>query len=481
MRVPTRFVQAVPALAVAVMTAACRVVPEDSPSGVQLGESPGRSSNTSSAGIQPSTHRAKPEPVGPLTLERALALAWERNPDLRAAEERIGAARARLDEAASAFYPQLGVRVSYVRTDNPAQAFGMIVAQRGFGPGIDVNDPGAIRNYRSELYGAVNLFRGGQDLHAREAARHGLEAAELERRALRNALAEAVTAAYYALRAAQEHVGVTEVSVQAVESELAEAQERFAAGALLKSDVLSLEVRRATAQEARVRARNAVEHARTGLRILLALSPDDPVEVDPGGPEPGPPVPEDFGEALAQALRDRPELRAMAKMLEVRRSELAAEKASFLPRVDVFGAYGQDSETFEFDRDQDNWTIGVAVELDLFSGFRKSARVRGSERRWAEARALQEKVRLQVEQEVKSALLALQEARERAVVTGTAVAAAEEALRLVREQYRAGAATVTRYLEAEAALADARSRSIAARFDVRRGEAGVRKAIGFWK
>jgi outer membrane protein TolC len=66
-------------------------------------------------------------------------------------------------------------------------------------------------------------------------------------------------------------------------------------------------------------------------------------------------------------------------------------------------------------------------------------------------------------------------------VTEKAVAAAEEALRLVREQYQAGTATVTRYLEAEAALADARSRAISSRTDVRRSGAELRKAIGGWK
>jgi outer membrane protein TolC len=40
---------------------------------------------------------------------------------------------------------------------------------------------------------------------------------------------------------------------------------------------------------------------------------------------------------------------------------------------------------------------------------------------------------------------------------------------------------VTRYLEAEAALADARSRSISAWTDARRAEAAIRKAIGGWK
>ena len=54
------------------------------------------------------------------------------------------------------------------------------------------------------------------------------------------------------------------------------------------------------------------------------------------------------------------------------------------------------------------------------------------------------------------------------------------ALRLVEAQYQAGAVTITRYLETEVARTDARSHAIAARYDARRAEAGLRKAVGLW-
>lgn len=429
----------------------------------------------------PAEEAPPPAPSGPLTLERALTLAFGRNPDLRAAAERIEAARARAGEAASAFYPHVAVRSSYVRTDNPAQAFGMIVSQRRFSPALDVNDPGTTENYRSEVVGYLNLFRGGQDAANVGAADHGARASALERSAIRNALGEAVVSTWYAVLGAREQVEVARASAQAVESELAEARKRFEAGALLKSDVLSLEVRLAAAREGHVRARNAVETALEGLRVLVAAAPGESFEIDPRPPaeETGPGA--TLQENLGRALRERPEVHAAAAAAEARRREVDAERGAWLPRVDAFGSWGQDHDAFEWDHDQDHWTLGVVVEMDLFSGFRTAHRARAAERRLGEARALQDKVRLEIEGEVKTAQLALEDARERVGVTEKSVAAAEEALRLVGEQYKAGTATVTRYLEAEAALADARSRAIAARYDVRRAEARMKKAVGFWK
>jgi outer membrane protein len=416
----------------------------------------------------------------PLTLDEAVAQAFEGNPDLRAAAERIGEAQARVGEATSAFFPQISSRLTYARTDNPAQAFAMILAQRRFSFSDDFNNPGPTQDVRPEIVGALPLFRGGQDYERRTAATLGVEAAQWERAAIRNALADAVVAAYYSLLAGPEQVEVTRVSIDAVDSALTQARVRFESGAALKSDVLSLEVRLAAAREARVRAQNAVELARAGLRILLGLPAEAPLEVAPVAAHAGPDVPESFDAALQQALARRPEIQAAQRMVAMREHEVKMEKAAYLPRVDLVGSYGQDNTNLELSRHQDNWSVGVSAELDLFSGFRTTERVRAAERRLAEALEAQRKARLEIERDVKTAVLGLQEARERAQVTVAAVASGEEALRLVQEQYRAGAVTITRYLEAEVARTDARSRAIAARYDVRRAEAAVRKALGYW-
>jgi outer membrane protein len=423
---------------------------------------------------------AEVEGERPLTLDEAVAQAFRSNPDLRAAAERIGEAQARVGEATSAFFPQISSRLTYARTDNPAEAFAMILAQRRFSFNQNFNEPGPTQDVRPEVVGALPLFRGGQDYERHTAAVLGVEAAQWQRAAIRNALADAVVAAYYSLLAGPEQVEVTRVSIDAVDSALKQARARFESGTALKSDVLSLEVRLASAREADVRARNAVELARAGLRILLGLPADAPLEVMPVATQAEPTVPGSFDEALPQALARRPEIQAAQRLVAMREHEVKVEKAAYLPRLDVVGSYGQDNDNLELSQHQDHWSVGVTAQLDLFSGFRTTERVRAAERRLAEAREAQRKARLEVERDVKTSLLGLQEARERVQVTAAAVTSGDEALRLVQEQYRVGAVTITRYLEAEVARTDARSRAIAARYDARRAAAAVRKALGYW-
>lgn len=415
-----------------------------------------------------------------LTLDEVIAIALERNPDLEAAAARVVEAQARVGEAEAAFYPQIGTRLSYARTDNPSLAFGMILAQRQFSSNLNFNDPGPTQNVRPEILGAVPLFRGGQDYQRREAARHGASAAELERSAVRNALVDSAIASYYALVAAPEQVDATRASVLAVDAALGNARARVEAGTALKSDVLSLDVRLAAAREAQLRAQNAVELARSGLRTLLALAADAPVEITQVPVASPNEVPDTFEQALQLGAAQRPELKAAGEVVAMREHELQSERAAYLPRIDLLGTYGQDSENLKLSSSRDNWFFGAAAEFDVFSGFRTAERVRAAEQRLAQARAAERSTRLRFEQELRTAYLAVGEARERQTVSGTGVEAAEEALRLVQEQYQAGTVIVTRYLDAEVARADARSRAIAARYDTRRATAALRRAMGAW-
>lgn len=427
--------------------------------------------------------RSKLRPQSGLTLQQAIDLAFEKNPSLQAAAERYGAAQAKVEEAVAAFYPRVTARVAYNYTDNPAEAFSYIVSQRRFNESdfLDINHPGWVENFRPEVIGTWSLFRGGQDYYRKKAAELGVEQAELERSALHNHLAAAVTSAYYALAISPRQVDVAERSIASVESELGQARTRYEEGTGLKSDVLSLEVRLAEARESEVKASNAIELARSGLTTLLGGNDGNPVVASDTGASPPESVSPDVTRVLQQARAQRPEVQAAERLVELRRHELESERGARLPRVNAYAAYGQNSPTPSFSTSRQNTSLGINAELDLFAGGAVTARISVAERRVAEAEAERERNRLDIENEVRQAHISLKETLERLKVTQTALKSAEEALRLVHEQYQGGTSTVTRYLEAETARADAQTRALAARYQAYVAEANLKKATGFWR
>jgi outer membrane protein TolC len=184
---------------------------------------------------------------------------------------------------------------------------------------------------------------------------------------------------------------------------------------------------------------------------------------------------------ITQALVQRPEMQVAARQVEMREKEVRAEQGGHLPRVNAYAAYGINNRSPAFNFNNDNLTMGVNAEIDLFAGGATVARVAGAERKLAEAQAIRERTRLEIEDDVRKAQANLTEAQQRKEVTEAATASAHEALRLVREQYRAGAATVSRYLEAEADQAQSEIRGVSARYDAQVARAFLQQAIGSWK
>lgn len=417
------------------------------------------------------------------TLDQAIDTALSNNPELSIMQARIEQANAQLGEALASFYPQIKASLSYQHSDNPAQAFSMIIAQRrlDLGGGTDFNHPGGVDNFRPEVTASYSLFRGGQDFYNSQAAELGVEASELEKSATRNRLVNNVTAAFYGELAAIEAHNVSQRSIEAVQSELDQSRLRFDAGTELKSDVLSLEVQLAEAKDAEIRAANAIELAQSMLKTLLGLSSNESFAITENPENTLPDSPASFDDLLNQALTNHPELKAAEKKVAIAEQQLSAAKGAHLPRANAFVSYGSDSKDLAFSSNRDNVTAGVMVEVDVFSGFATQEKIKKAEHEVTAAQEAARQARLSIENQLKSAQLKLQEALNRAKVTEVSVQSAEEALRLVNEQRNAGVVTVTRYIEAEVARDRAHTRQISARFDALRSEAELKQAVGFWQ
>ena len=416
------------------------------------------------------------------SLEQAIDAALANNPELNIMQARIEQANAQLGESLSSFYPQIKTSLSYQHSNNPAQAFAMIIAQRRLDmQSGNFNNPGFVDDYRPQISASYSLFRGGQDYYNSQAAELNSEAAELEKSAARNRLVNHVTAAYYGELAAMDANTISQRTIESVQSQLHQTQLGYDAGTVLKSDLLSLQVQLAEAEDAHIHAANAIELAQNMLKTLLGLDANDSFAINPAANKSLPQSPASFEQLLNQALAQHPELKAAEKRVAIAEQQLAAAKAAHLPKADAFVSYGSDSKDLTYNSNRDNLTAGVMVEMEVFSGFATQEKINKAEHQLTAAKESARQNRLQIENDLKAAQLKLQEALHRAEVSNSAGQAAEEALRLVNQQRQAGVVTVSRYLETQVALEKALSRQVSARFDALRAEAALKQAIGTWQ
>lgn len=415
----------------------------------------------------------------PLSIKNAIEIALQRNPDMDMAIARIQQSDALIDEATAAFWPVLSFYLEYLQGDAPSAYLFKTIDQRELPERVDFNDPGWFENYETGIHGRLNVFNGGRDLLRKRMAETGLQIRELDLQSIQNALITSVIHAFYNTLAARDFIKIAQTSVTTVETQLRITTARYQAGGALKSDVLSLEVRLAQAKENLIRAENNYSLSKASLANLLGEDPD--TAIDLGGMESlSLALPEDYPSGLIQALANRPELRKVRLQVVQSRMDLDTARSEYLPRLDLQAKYYLDDADFSFEKERENWTAGIILNWDLFTGFDTRAKADRAERVLEEMMALDRKTALSIQLDLKTAYLKLEEAQARLAVTEASAAQAEESLRLVKKQYEGGSATITRYLDTELALNRARIRSTAAFYDREKTRAAVGRALGYW-
>ena len=341
----------------------------------------------------------------------------------------------------------------------------------------DLNNPGNWDNFESGLNARWNLFSGGRDRLNREMTAIGRDISQLDHQAVTNTLVAGVIQSYYDYLTADAFLAIARQSVATVDDQLRVMQVRYDEGGALKSDLLSLRVRRAEAQEEEVRSRSRRELARAALATIMGVDTRTPLAPEKNAAAAFA-VPDHFDAGLAYALVHRPEVRSLHE--KVRQSRMAVDKArtGYIPSIDAFGKLYYDDANMDYDFDEENWTAGLLFNWELFQGFRTRAQENEAQAVFEAMLQQDRKTTMAVELEVQTAYLALEDAQARLEAALARVANADESLLLVRRQYEGGSATITRYLEAELARSQAHMSQAAALYDHEKALADVARAVG---
>jgi outer membrane protein TolC len=242
------------------------------------------------------------------------------------------------------------------------------------------------------------------------------------------------------------------------------------------ADVLSIRVHVAAVREQEIRRGYDVQVAMAALNEALGLdlntkhslaTPLTPAKL--------------AADSAAQydnaAAQNRPELKQSELVARMAEQQSTAAKAALLPQFGVRGAFEANRQEFVRTGGA-NWLVAVSMRWNLFDGFANRARLTGAKASHQSARAQQREASQRVRLEVFRAWADSRAAEERIAVAAAAVAQAEESLRIIKNRYDSGLATVTDLLRNETALLEARTRRLAAIHDQRVAAAQLELAAG---
>src|SRR5579863_7393183 len=366
-----------------------------------------------------------------LTLQQAVTIALEKNPERKAALADTKAASADVRESRSFLLPHVTFSETATRGNDPVYVFGSKLRQQRFATadfGLNVlNTPTPFGNFATRFGGTWNLFDSfgswqavNRAERAEDAEGHQLERTDQE-------VIFRVVDSYYGVLLARKQLGVAEQSLKTAQAILDRSKDRFESGVVVESDYLSAQVRLATRKQELIRAQNNMALARAQLSTSMGISAEtefDPVEVLV---EKNLPV-TSIDDLEQKAVEKRPDLNRVRSEEEAQQQSVSIAKSSFGPRVDAFGGWEADNPTLLAGGGGSSWLAGIEVQFDLFDGGAKRAKLSHERALEEKASAVKEMATDAIRLEVRRAYFDLDAARQQVDVARATIAGAQESL-----------------------------------------------------
>jgi len=414
-----------------------------------------------------------------ISLEDALARAEETSEEVAVARAGVQRGQGEQLRARSQYFPQLSATVVYSRAlasefegvfgggsqDTAASAPG----DSTDGDGIDFGELpfGRENTWQVGLQLSQNLFAGGRiraqnriAASARSAAAVGLESARAQARL-------EVATAYYDAALSERLLGIAEATLQQAEETLRQVRLGREVGQQPEFELLRAQVQRDNQVPVVIRQRSQRDLAVLRLKQLLEIRPEvelalttplEAAELPPplaGVETPTPP-----------SAVERAPVRQAEQSVRVQEASLAVTRSQRFPAINLSSAYTRVNYPIrlapELGDFRTNWTLGLSLQLPLFTGGRISGDERVAEAELASSRArLRQTVEL-TELDTRGAQQQLAAAAAAWQASAGTVEQAERAYAIAELRYAEGVSTQLELSDARILLQQAQATRAAA-------------------
>lgn len=387
------------------------------------------------------------------TLNDALRLAYETNPTLilnraalRATDETVALAR-------SGRRPQITASGTARATNSPAFQ----------GDSTD--------SYTASLNASLTLFDGGRTRDAIEAAETAVLAARASLKNIEQSVMFSAAQAFLTVRRDQQIVALARNNVDVLQKQVQASEDRFAVGAVTRTEVSQTRARLAGAQAVLAANRGALAISVESYRAIVGTAP-----VNLAYPPRLPDLPGSQAAAEEIALRTNPLMVASHLSEKVAMLDLRRARNARLPSLGASASINyNDGGVFS---PSDSSSIGLNLSQPIYMGGALSAAIRQAgavlERRMAETA----NTRVQVQQQVAAAWFQLQIAKASIAATRLQIEAAQYAYEGITEEASLGARTILDTLDAKQEVLTAQNSLITAMHDQRIASYSLLSAMG---
>jgi outer membrane protein TolC len=308
-----------------------------------------------------------------------------------------------------------------------------------------------------------------------QASKVGVSAARSDVDSTEEQVAAQVARAYLAAVRADADVETAQSDVTLAEAVLKQAENQKAAGTGTGIEITRAKVQLANDQQRLLVAGNQRTSARLQLMRVMGLRLDTELELTDKLAY----VPVDavtIEQAKAQALKERPDLKAQQEREANARMAASATKMERLPTVEAFGDYGSIGPGF--DNALPTRTYGISLRVPVFDGGRRDARRAESASQYRSEKVRTSDLKEQIELDVRLALDGLESAEQQVKVAKEGLELSENELAQARRRYDAGVAIGVEVTDAQSRLERARDNQTAALYNYNVARIDLAQSMG---
>ncbi|HKE93919.1 MAG TPA: efflux transporter outer membrane subunit [Povalibacter sp.] len=416
--------------------AGCNLAPRyEAPAPPIYSEYPGQH-----AGVgQPATAVKWQEFFGDPLLKTYIATALANNRDLAAASAFVAQAEAQFRIQRAAQLPQVDLAASGGKAKTPVRA-----------ANGDVSSVTA-ESYVAQLsVSAFELDFWGRVRNLSESARRQYLATVEGERAFRLSMIANVASLYYAIRAGEAGIALSERTLASRVEALEIAKLRLDAGVTSAVDFEQSAVLVTQARTQLAELQRTTEQLRN--QLLVVIGGPTTTELPTGRPieDPGQFTAIDAG-LPSQLLINRPDVLRAEQQLRAANADIGVARALFFPTIALTGAAGYVSNDLDnlFESSSEQWSYGAAALLPIFDFGRRRALLQQSKARQAELVAVYQRTVQQAFREVCDGLVGRQRLEEQVRAQEEAVAVMQRLAEIAELRYDNGVSLYLEVLDAE--------------------------------
>ncbi len=398
-------------------------------------------------------------------LSAVIARTLATNPDIKAAEQTVDAARARVHAAQAQQRPQATAQLGYSQLD---QTPSFTVS------GMGTMAFGKVANPFADVTLQWPLYTGGMIEHMVAASRQGVEASLHGFARTRQEIAAEAAVGYYQALSAERMIEVMRAQITTLTEAVRVATTLHQQGMVAKLDVLRPSAELTSSQTMLTQAENGYQLALANLRRLMNLPSTAPIEL--ASTEPVVEASADLSAATATALAQRPEVKQLHAYQLAAAARQDAARGQTRPHLGLQAQY--DLKRPSTYPEIGHWSVGLVLQQSLTDGGATRAQAAELDAQLRELAAKDEALRQGITMQVQHALLNLQAAKSRTQSSATALEAALEAYRMADVSYKSQVVPMTDVLATQTALTNARTQQALAEFDQQVAIVQLRLALG---